>query len=151
MKTPTKQKRRVIRFYDRGAPFFAFTNFSPHPILVGGLLWPTSEHYFQAMKHADTWLEGWIRLEASEPRDAFRVARAFPYRADWDSVKLKVMHRAVLAKFSQHADLRRLLLGTGAAMLVEHTANDCYWGDGGNGCGLNMLGKTLMVVRKELR
>jgi hypothetical protein len=46
---------------------------------------------------------------------------------------------------------RNLLLSTGNAMIVEHTANDSYWGDGGDGSGLNMLGKVLMEIRNELR
>jgi predicted NAD-dependent protein-ADP-ribosyltransferase YbiA (DUF1768 family) len=36
------------------------------------------------------------------------------------------MHEAVLAKFTQHADLRVTLLGTGNARIVEHTENDGY-------------------------
>ena len=61
------------------------------------------------------------------------------------------MHEAVLAKFTQHADLREILLGTGDAKIVEHTENDAYWGDGGDGSGKNMLGQILMRVREELR
>jgi len=34
---------------------------------------------------------------------------------------------------------------------VEHTDNDSYWADGGDGSGRNMLGVLLMSVRKELR
>ncbi len=59
------------------------------------------------------------------------------------------MRAAVRAKFEQHEDLRALLLSTGNAKLVEHTANDDYWGDGG-GYGKNMLGRILMEVRSEL-
>jgi hypothetical protein len=44
-----------------------------------------------------------------------------------------------------------LLLDTEDAELVEHTGNDSYWGDGGNGLGRNQLGKTLMKVRSMLR
>ncbi len=61
------------------------------------------------------------------------------------------MRRAVLAKFTQHEELRRILLATGDAMLVEHTRNDSYWGDGGDGRGRNMLGQILVSVREELR
>ncbi len=61
------------------------------------------------------------------------------------------MHEAVLTKFTQHADLREILLGTGDAVIVEHTANDSYWGDGGDGSGKNKLGQILMRVRDELR
>jgi ribA/ribD-fused uncharacterized protein len=60
------------------------------------------------------------------------------------------MRKAVRAKFTQHPDLRAILLGTGDARLVEHTENDSYWGDGGDGSGKNWLGKILMEIREEL-
>jgi ribA/ribD-fused uncharacterized protein len=72
-------------------------------------------------------------------------------RRDWESVKVGVMRVAVVAKFIQHEELRTLLLGTGDAKLVEHTENDSYWGDGGDGSGKNMLGRILMEVREQLR
>jgi ribA/ribD-fused uncharacterized protein len=61
------------------------------------------------------------------------------------------MYDACLAKFSQHPDLKQLLLDTGDAIIIEHTKNDNYWGDGGDGTGRNQLGKTLMRVRDTLR
>lgn len=159
MTASKKHRRRIIRFYNRNEPYFEFTNFEVRPIVVGGLLWPSSEHYFQAQKFAGTWLEEFIRLEAREPRDAFRLGRCFPARPDWDvadaasglSEKDRAMSRAVRAKFLQHNDLREMLIGTGDAVLVEHTANDSYWGDGGDGRGRNMLGIILTVVRESLR
>ena len=78
-------------------------------------------------------------------------SRKRPLRKDWESAKDAIMHEAVLAKFTQHDDLREILLNTGDAEIVEHTANDRYWGDGGDGRGKNMLGKILMRVREELR
>jgi predicted NAD-dependent protein-ADP-ribosyltransferase YbiA (DUF1768 family) len=47
-------------------------------------------------------------------------------------------------KFSQSLALKEKLLGTGEKPIVEHTENDSYWGDGGDGSGLNRLGKILM-------
>ena len=61
------------------------------------------------------------------------------------------MYRGCMAKFSQHPDMWAVLDGTADAELVEHTKNDRYWGDGGNGSGRNQLGQTLMRVREELR
>lgn len=61
------------------------------------------------------------------------------------------MYDACLAKFSQHPDLKQLLLDSGDAIIIEHTKNDNYWGDGGDGTGRNQLGKTLMRVRDTLR
>ena len=61
------------------------------------------------------------------------------------------MRNAVLAKFEQHADIRAILLDTGSAKLIEHTTNDNYWGDGGDGSGKNKLGLLLMEIREKLR
>lgn len=61
------------------------------------------------------------------------------------------MYEAVYAKFTQHDELKKLLLSTGYAILIEHTPHDKYWGGGGDGSGKNKLGKILMKVRNELR
>ena len=60
------------------------------------------------------------------------------------------MYIAVKAKFTQHIELSNLLISTGNAYIVEHTQNDSYWADGGDGSGKNMLGIILMKVRDEL-
>jgi N-glycosidase YbiA len=147
-----KQSQRVIRFYSTKADYSCFSNFSPYPIRLKGKLWPTSEHYFQAQKFAGTPHEEEIR-QANSPMIAARLGRSRkrPLRRDWESVKDTVMREAVLAKFTQHADVRAILLGTGDAEIVEHTTNDSYWGDGGDGTGKNKLGQILMSVREELR
>ena len=61
------------------------------------------------------------------------------------------MFDAVLAKFTQNPDIARKLLSTGDAYLIEHTKNDSYWADGGDGSGKNRLGEVLMAVRDSLR
>ena len=38
------------------------------------------------------------------------------------------MEKALVAKFSQNGRLKDILLATGNAVLVEHTAKDSYWG-----------------------
>jgi len=55
-----------------------------------------------------------------------------------------------LSNFRQHPQLGALLRATGDAVLVEHTENDDYWGDGGDGSGGNHLGRILMAVRATL-
>jgi N-glycosidase YbiA len=142
----------VIHFYSVSEAYGAFSNFSPHPVRLKGVNWPTSEHYFQAQKFAGTPDEQEVR-GAKSPMIAARMGRSRkrPLRKDWESVKDAIMHEAVLAKFTQHADLRELLVETGDATIVEHTENDAYWGDGGDGRGKNRLGQILMRVREELR
>src|SRR5262245_40104469 len=142
----------TIRFYKVDDEYGCFSNFSPHPIRMKGKVWPTSEHYFQAQKFAGTEHEEEIRLIKS-PMIAARMGRdrKRPLRPDWESVKDEIMLEAVRAKFTHSEELRKILLATGDAEIIEHTSNDGYWGDGGDGSGRNMLGKTLMFVREELR
>jgi len=78
-------------------------------------------------------------------------SRAQPIRPDWEQVKDELMKAALLAKFRQNKDIREILLSTGDAQLVEHTKNDRYWGDGGDGSGKNKLGLLLMEIREKLR
>lgn len=46
-------KPRQILFYDRNKPHYGFTNFSEHPTVYKGHVYPTSEHLFQCMKVID--------------------------------------------------------------------------------------------------
>ena len=140
-----------LNFYSVKDDFGAFSNFAPYPILLDGELWPTSEHYFQAQKFDDADYRARIRAEPS-PMIAARLGRdrRQRLRADWEAVKLDVMRAAVRAKFTQYEELRSLLLSTGDRRIVEHTTNDSYWGDGGDGSGANMLGNILMEIRDEL-
>lgn len=142
----------VINFYSVGDSFGEFSNFAPFPITLDGTRWPTTEHYFQAQKFDNPEYREKIRSENS-PMQAARLGRdrKQKLRRDWESVKVGIMRAAVLAKFTQHAELRDLLLSTGNAKIVEHTENDDYWGDGGDGTGKNMLGRILMDVRDQLQ
>ena len=142
----------VIEFYAVNDEYGEFSNFAPYPIVLHGKRWPTSEHYFQAQKFAGTPHAEEIR-RAKKPRIAADMGRdrKRPLRRDWESVKDSVMFDALRAKFTQHDDLRTLLLVTGETLLVEHTANDNYWADGGDGSGKNRLGQRLMRLRDELR
>jgi hypothetical protein len=143
---------KQILFYRLNEPYGEFSNFSPHPFELNGRVWPTSEHYFQAQKFAGTEHDEAVR-QAQSPMIAARMGRSRerPLRADWESVKDNIMREALQAKFTQHLSLRSLLLETGDAELIEHTKNDGYWADGGDGTGKNRLGQLLMELRMQLR
>jgi len=149
----SKKNNEIIHFYNFGEPYYEFTNFQfGYPISLDNKEWKTTEHYFQAQKFQDKKLQKEVQ-HTNSPRDAFNFARSNENykRKDWELVKDDIMHKAVLAKFTQHLKLKNLLLNTGDSILVEHTTNDRYWGDGGDSSGLNKLGQTLMKVRQELR
>jgi predicted NAD-dependent protein-ADP-ribosyltransferase YbiA (DUF1768 family) len=127
-----------ICFYRVNDAYGEFSNFSPHKIQLKKRAWPTSEHYFQAQK---------LPMIAA----LLGRTRSFPIRSDWETIKDDIMRDALWAKFTQHSELKALLLSTGEAELVEHTKNDKYWADAGDGTGNNRLGQLLMELRTRLR
>ena len=141
-----------INFYRTDDAYGCFSNFASFPITLDGVVWHTSEHDFQAQKFAGSPYAEEIR-QVRSPMTAARMGRSreHPLRSDWEEVKDDVMRTAVRAKFTQHEDLRAILLSTEDVRIVEHTNRDNYWGDGGDGSGKNMLGRILMEIRAELR
>jgi ribA/ribD-fused uncharacterized protein len=144
----------TIYFYKVNEDYGCFSNFSPHPFVLEGEHWPTSEHYFQAQKFFSTTLEyaEQIRLALS-PMKAANMGRSrkYPIRSDWEEQKDIVMKKAVLAKFQTHKDIRDILISSGDSLLVEKTTSDFYWGCGKDGTGLNKLGLILMEIRAKLK
>jgi len=142
-----------VYFYHQNKPFCEFSNFYSAPIELDGYTWPTTEHYFQAQKFISDETHFQNVLKLATPREAFNYVRTYKssVRSDWADVKDDIMFKACMAKFQQHPQLKELLLSTNDRTLVEHTTNDSYWGDGGDGTGRNQLGITLMKVRDYLQ
>ncbi|MES3022652.1 MAG: NADAR family protein [Pseudomonadota bacterium] len=140
-----------ICFYETDKAYGCFSNFSKHVIELEGVSWPTSEHFFQGQKFTNRSDIDAV-LNAPTPFVAARIGRELERscRQDWEAVRDDVMLRVLEAKFTQHADLSDILLSTHGVRLVEHTRNDRYWGDGGDGTGRNMLGQLLEKVRTHL-
>ncbi|MBW4623769.1 MAG: NADAR family protein [Cyanosarcina radialis HA8281-LM2] len=140
-----------IKFYAVNDEYGEFSNFAEYPIMIDAKRWPTSEHYFQAMKFDDVNYVEKIR-KTSKAFTAAKLGRdrTVKIKRGWDSMRINVMTIAVRAKFTQHPNLASMLLSTGNRKIIEHTENDDFWGDGGNGRGKNMLGIILMRIRDEL-
>lgn len=141
-----------VKFYSRKNPYGEFSNFALFPIKVDGKMWGTTEHYYQAHKYDQTKLQEYVR-QAQSPEEAAKRGRnkKLPKRSNWKQVKDEVMYKALVAKYTQHKNLKELLLSTGNAPIIEHTKRDKYWGDAGDGSGLNKLGKMLMDIRTKIR
>lgn len=142
----------AIRFHRLSDPYGVFTGYARYPILVDGLVWPTSEHYFQASKFPDHPLSEQIR-NAATPSAARRLGRSTdaPLRTDWGNIREQVMRRATTAKFLQHPPLALMLEATGDRPLVEDNPRDAFWGIGRDGTGCNLNGRILTDLRRELR
>lgn len=144
---------KEIRFYKKDDPYGWMSNFHRAVIDIGGIIYQTSEHYYQSRKAIDGTYIDWI-VKAPTPHLAFKAARCLKpedIRSDWDNIKVNVMEKALRAKFMQHPDLAKKLLRTGDAILIEDSPVDSFWGCGKDGKGQNMLGKLLMNIRETLR
>jgi ribA/ribD-fused uncharacterized protein len=141
----------VLDFYSVNAPYGEFSNFALFPIEIDGVIWATSEHYYQAHKYDDPALIEWVR-SAPTPFEAAKRGRdkTIPKRVDWDELKDHFMTVAVREKIRAYPELALLLKLTGHARLFEHTKNDCYWGDCGDRTGKNKLGLLLEEIRTGL-
>lgn len=75
-------------------------------------------------------------------------------RPEWNNIRNNIMYDGLYAKFTQHKDLKDLLLSTGEFKLIESSPYESYWGVAGVGYETennNWLGKLLMVLREELK
>ncbi|MBR0706217.1 NADAR family protein [Bradyrhizobium liaoningense] len=147
----------AIRFYRANEkPYGPFSNLYRRPVEFDGVLYPTSEHAYQAGKALKPAVRDWI-LAAPTPALAAMAAHGlytWDIVPDWSKVKFDRMRRVLKAKFEQHPDLAELLLSTGSKRLVEagtvNNAVNRLWGEvAGN--GMNMLGVMLMEIRDELK
>lgn len=145
----------TIYFYKADEPYGCFSNFSPHPVVMDALRWPTSEHYYQAQKFSgtpDAHL-GEIIRQAATPEQAAALGRdrSRVVRSDWERVKCGVMYDVVRVKFQSHPEIQSVLLGTGDQFIVENSPTDYFWGCGRDRSGENHLGRILMQIRAECR
>jgi len=111
-----------IHFYNKGEPYFEFTNFSAHPIRYDNKDYRTSEHLFQSFKFEDRADAEAIRCQPTA-RGALEEARARSsrVRGGWHTSQLNIqaMEKTLMLKFTQHSDLVTSLLNTGNAVLIE--------------------------------
>ena len=140
----------MITFWRTTDKYGAFTNFSPHPVSIDGKKWPTTEHFYQAMKTLDPDLQEQVR-NCPTPKLAKTLAKTLPLRENWEEIKYDIMVKAVRAKVEQYTSIKELLMSTGIEDIGEASPYDYVWGLGADNSGQNLLGKVLMQIRSEIR
>ena len=146
-----------IRFYRASdKPYGPLSNLYRRPVEFQDEQFATSEHAYQAGKARKPAVRRWL-MEAPSPALLAMAAHGLYYwdvAPGWSTSKFDRMRAVLRAKFTQHIDLRNLLLSTGDARLVESATVDNevnrLWGEVG-GVGRNMLGVMLMELRDALR
>lgn len=130
------------------------SNFWPSPFTYDGILYPTNEHFFQAMKTNDK-AQRRLISEARTPGLAKWMGRQTVLRIDWPQINLNVMLYGLRKKF-QNKELAAELAATFPHTLVEgNWWHDNLWGN----CycqkckgieGQNLLGLSLEQIRLEI-
>ena len=127
--------------------------------------YPTAEHWMMAEKarlfEDEKRLQLILRTASAKTVKDFGRSVANFDEETWREQREKIVKNGNYLKFSQHADLRGYLLGTGNRILVEASPYDKVWGigmkatddgveDPANWRGENLLGYALMEVRDRL-
>ena len=130
------------------------STFSKHSVKCGGFgesgecffTFPTAEASYQAYKNPRD-LEYVIKQTiASSPKVSKELGKSVELRDDWENVKENTMKRVLISKFSQHDDIRELLIGTGLRIIIKCSKRTSFW----NTDKENRMGKILMSVREEI-
>jgi ribA/ribD-fused uncharacterized protein len=163
--TPHVPQTQTVKFYDKNAPYYEFTNFYDAPFsheYAPGQYnsWANSEQYFQGMKFNCNGSRHVLKqiMNAQSAREAFDLAHKNNalVRPNWlgndrNALRVNVMYDALKLKFGAHLNLAALLLSTDDMNLVENAGkNDAFWGNGQNGDGTNMLGQLLVELRNDI-
>jgi ribA/ribD-fused uncharacterized protein len=125
------------------------SNFHVADVFYEGILYPSTEHAYQAAKTTDVEIrKKFLNLTCSEAK---KFGQTIGLRDNWDIIKYDVMFAVVFDKFFRHENLRRELIETGDMYLEETN----HWGDKYYGVcdgeGLNVLGQILMLVRNVIK
>lgn len=138
------QPKKDVEFV--GALAFC-SNFCKCPCSYDGVVYPTSEHAFQAAKTLDKSIREQVRV--MDVVEAKRFARTIPLRPNWNEIRVDVMEEILRSKFSNEK-FKKMLIETGQKELIEvNYWGDTFWGQCPRGTGDNNLGKLLMKLRSE--
>jgi ribA/ribD-fused uncharacterized protein len=98
-------------------------------IVIDGITYPSVEHYYQSKKAVDSQKEETIR-NAISCNEAKKLGNSpeLILHSDWGTRKISIMKKALEEKFTQHGELREILLSTGDAILMENSQEDYFWG-----------------------
>lgn len=163
-----------ISFTDVKGDYGWLGNMSPHIVKYNDEWYRTAEALFQCMRYEGFPLvQGEIKA-AKSPMTAKMAAKKHraliadkTKAADWEANDLARMRECLLLKLKAHPDLKRRLLGTKGARIIEDCTkrprgSGIFWGmariekklpDGTvttEWQGRNELGKLWMVIREEL-
>lgn len=160
-----KPLEKFTFFYSNKGPKGPFSQWFMCPMRIGGVNYNCCEQFMMAMKARFFQDEETLRkiMLARQPKDqkAFgRDVHGF-VKSKWDGVCKEIVYKGNYAKFTQHAEHKKLLLDTKGTTLVEASRTDDIWGIGlaeddpraqrrETWLGTNWLGEVLTKLREDL-
>ena len=129
---------------------------SGFPLWIGPIRVPSSEALYQACRFPDLPLVQHRIISQKSAMSAKMVRKPYEEftREDWDQVRVTLMEWCLRVKLAQHLEtFGDLLWATGDRPIVENSHKDDFWGAvprDGSLIGLNVLGRLLMRLRREL-
>ena len=155
-----------IAFTKVDLPYGWLGNMSPHIVKYQNQWYKTAEALFQCMRYRGfPEVQQEIRDQKS-PMSAKMIAKKYKKliagkssREDEERKDLERMRECLLLKLNAHPDLKRMLLGSRDALIIEDCSrrkggSGMFWGmakmEGRKWVGRNELGKLWMAIREEL-
>ena len=135
-----------VKFYTPTGRYDFLSNFYYSPFQLNGKLYVSAEHYYRTMQVQYGGYAPVYELDANGHYVFVRDSRDLPFYEVWESMRDATMLDGLMAKFTQHPDLKIRLLNTVGIDLVEFSP-DQYWSIGKRNRGKNRLGQLLMEVR----
>ena len=156
----------IICFHAPNEDYGFLSNWYTSKFELDNIIYISSEQYMmfrKAITFNDHSIAKQIML-TDDPAKIKELGRAVHNYNDgvWNGIRQIVVYKGLLAKFSQNKELKEKLLATGDSILAEAAQSDRVWGIGvsmhdnarfdmSKWKGKNLLGFTLMQVRKELQ
>ena len=145
--------QQTIQFCHADDPNYGFlSNMYLAEMMVDGKPWPSAEHYYQAQKftHVPAVYQAICNAKTGNETRELAKTHKSERRNDWDAVKEDLLLTTMKLKFTENAEMRQKLLGTGDAYLQKSVPDDPFWGVLPDGTGQNRMGQMLMGIRAEL-
>jgi len=114
-----------------------------YPLVVADREWNSSEAVYQACKFRAWEDQEAVRL-AKNGFASKKVAQTLPLREDWESVKVPIMLRVLMAKLDQHPQIRLILDEIGNRPIVERSKKDPFWGAVSDTTGNFLVGENVL-------
>ena len=130
--TKTIQINECVVFSKTKEAFGGFSNMSmEYPLEVNGMVFPTSEHFYQCMKYVD---HPEVQREILGERNPLLMKNKQKkhrelIRKDWEDLKEIIMEVTVHLKLVTHwVKFGNLLMESGTKEIVERSKKDSFWG-----------------------